>query len=314
LSDGEVSVAILSLGCVTQDWRVPVGGQRIPVVLGYADPASYRNNPFYMGAIVGRVANRISGASFMLDGRRITLAANEGANQLHGGVGGLHTRNWEMDPDGDKAVRLSLVSEDGDQGFPGRVAFEVTISLCGDRLRYDMTASTDRPTPINLAQHNYYNLLGGGSVLDHRLQIVADRFTPVGEALIPTGATESLTGKPFDFRLGRRLEEADPGRMGLDMNFVLGTDSPAVRLAARNGLELTLATDQPCLQLFTAGPLRRQAQPLEGQVHDALGGVCLEPQGYPDAVNRPKFPPIVVTPDTPYRQVLDVTIAPAAQP
>lgn len=309
LRDGDVSVAILSLGCVTQDWRVPLNGNRVPVVLGYSDPGAYRHNPFFMGAIVGRVANRISGAGFDLLGQRCNLDVNEAPHHLHGGKGGLHAQNWDMEPDGDRKVILRRASRSGDQGYPGAVEFVVAISLQGPRLRYDMLATVDRPTPINLAQHSYYNLMGRGPVHDHNLTLAARAVTLTGAGMIPTGDVVALDGQPFDLRWGGRLGKADPQRAGLDLNFVLNPDKAAATLRAPNGLHLTLATDQPCLQIFTAPNLRQSFQPLADQAHVAFGGICLEPQGYPDAPNRPECPSIIVTPDHPYHQRLDVTIA-----
>lgn len=309
LSDGDVLVTILNLGCITQDWQVPLNGRRVPVVLGYDDPQAYRNNPFFMGAIVGRVANRVSGAGFSLGADRFVLDMNEPPHHLHGGAGGLQTRIWAMEPDGPGVVRLRYVSADGEQGYPGRVVFTVVIALRGHTLCYDMMATSDRPTPVNLAQHSYYNLMGAGSVMDHRLQISADAITPVDGAMIPTGDSETLDGLPVDLRQPRDIRQADPDQTGIDMNFVLD-GSRAISMTAPNGMALTLKTDQPCLQVFTAPALRPIAPTLEGQGHGPFGGVCLEPQHYPDAVNTPQFPSHLVTPDHPYHQRLEVCIAP----
>lgn len=312
LSDGDVSVAILSLGCITQDWRVPVAGSRVPVVLGYQNLRDYLANPYFLGVIAGRVANRISGAGFSIDGRAYDLPVNEAPNHLHGGPPGLHAQHWTMEPDGARAVHLQLLSDHGDQGYPGRVALAVTISLRGHTLRYDMQATTDRPTPINLAQHSYYNLMGQGMIWDHRLHIDADRFTPVDAAMIPTGDIENLTGKAFDMRQEKPLHLADPGRRGLDMNYILNTapDRPVAIVTAPNGLQLTLSTDQPCIQLYTAAHLLRSATPLAGQTHTPFSAICLEPQQYPNAVNTPGFPSILIDPDHPYCQTTSVRIAP----
>jgi len=314
LGDGDVSVAILSLGAITQDWRVPLGDQRVPVVLGYRTPQDYAANPCYLGIIAGRVASRISGAGFVIDGQQYDLPANDPPNHLHGGARGIHTQIWDMEPDGDRAVRLSLVSQHGDQGYPGRVAFEVTITLTGFELCYDMRATSDRPTPVNLAQHSYYNLMGQGGIGDHHLQIAADKYTPLDQGLIPTGQTAALEGRDFDLRQGRTLRQADPAEQGLDMNFVLNdvSDRPTACLSAPNGLQLRLTTDQPCLQLYTGAHLRPLGPPLTGQTHAPFSGVCLEPQGFPNAVNTPGFPSVLITPDQPYHQIHRVEIGPKA--
>ncbi len=310
LRDGKVSVTILSLGCITQDWRVPLRGARVPVVLGFADAMDYRHNPGHVGVIAGRVANRISNASFSLDGRRHRLDPNEAPHHLHGGGRGIGTRVWRMEPDGDRAVRLRLRSAHGDQGYPGRVDFTVTITLVGFRLRYDMRVRPDRPTPINMAQHSYYNLMGSGSIRRHRLRLMAQSFTPTGIDMIPTGEVVSLDGQPFDFSAPRTIAEADPMNRGLDLNYVLDGTREAAMLAAPNGMTLRMRTDQPGLQLYTAHHLAPGAASLPGQDHAPFAGLCLEPQGFPDSPNRAQFPSVIVTPDRPYRQVLDVTIAP----
>lgn len=309
LRDGDVSVAILSLGCITQDWRVPLNGRAAPVVLGYRDPESYRRNPYYMGAIVGRVANRIAGAGFAVDGRTYRLNANEGRHHLHGGTRGLSTRNWCMERAGARAVELRHVSRDGAEGYPGQASFCVTITLQGHTLRYDMRAEVDRETPISMAQHSYYALGYHGTVQDHDLCIPAQHYTPVDAEMIPTGQIHPLDGAPFDFRAGRCLSEADPQSRGLDMNFVM-QGGGQVTLEAPNGMGLRIESDQPGLQLFTAPTLAALHPALDGQVHQPFAGLCLEPQGVPDAVNQPLFPAVFAAPDRPYRQVLEVTIAP----
>ncbi|MFT7595718.1 MAG: aldose 1-epimerase [Paracoccaceae bacterium] len=316
LADGDVSVAILSLGCITQDWQVPLDGRRVPVVLGYRHPQDYLNNPHYLGIIAGRVANRISGAGFTFDGQRYVLPVNDRPNHLHGGPAGIYTQNWGVEPDGAGAVRLHLESPSGDQGYPGWVSFEVTISLQGHTLTYDMRADTDCPTPVNLAQHSYYNLMGGGAVLDHQLKILGDHFTPTDAAMVPTGKVQSLTGQDFDLRQAKTVHRADPCHHGLDMNYVLSgaPSDTGVMLTAPNGLQLTMMTDQPCLQLYTGGALAPAGTPLAGQFHAPFAGLCLEPQQYPNALNTSGFPSIVISPDQPYRQKLQVRIAPDGAP
>lgn len=294
LEDGVTRVAILSLGCITQSWEV--GGQ--PVVLGHADPAAYIGNRAFKGGIVGRVAGRIAGARFDLDGQSWALDVNEPPNHLHGGAGGLITRNWDLQPDGARAVRLTLHSQHGDQGYPGAVDFTVTIRLAGHTLTYDMAARVDRPTPISLAQHSYYNLMGRGAVWDHVLSLPAPRYLRVGEGLLVTGEEEPLDGQPFDFRASRSIAEADPARAGLDLAYA-GLAGP-VRMTAPNGMRLRMESDQPCLQLYTGRFLAAPHAPFEG--------LCLEPQQYPDSLNHAGFPVRLATPEAPYLQRLAVTI------
>ncbi|SLN53464.1 Aldose 1-epimerase precursor [Falsiruegeria litorea R37] len=299
LSDGEVSVAVLSLGCITQDWQVPMAGKRMPVVLGYRDPAAYLYNPCYLGAIVGRVANRISGAVFELDGVRYPLDANEPPHHLHGGAYGLHSRNWTLEADGARAVQLRLTSADGEGGYPGRLDLCVTITLEGHRLTYEIEARSNRPTPVNLAQHSYY-ALGDASV-----HIPAQVYTPTDDRMIPTAARDPIAGHSFDFKTTKPVSLADPDGAGLDMNFILD----GTRIEARgSGLQMVMETDQPCLQLYTAQHLVQVAEPLKGQTHKPRSALCLEPQGYPNAVNTPGFPLSLATPEEPYCQRLSVSI------
>lgn len=276
------------------------------MVSGYENPADYLSNPTFLGSIVGRVANRMSGASFAIGSERFGVQVNEPPNHLHGGAQGLNTRNWTMQTDGTRAVQLHHVSPDGDQGYPGRVAFEVTISLSGHTLTYDMVARCDRETPMNLAQHSYYNLMGQGTILEHYVHINADDYTPVDEAGIPTGDVVSLKGHDFDLRVAKTIEAA--GR-DLDMNFVL-SKGVAARVAAPNGMTLKMTTDQPCLQLYTGANQTPAARPLAGQEHVQYSGLCLEPQGYINALNIDVFPSVLISPDQPYHQTTHVRIAP----
>lgn len=315
LESGAARVTILSRGCITHDWRVAHGGAELPVVLGYADPADHLRHPgAHLGVIAGRVANRIAGARFRLDGRDWQLAANEGPNQLHGGPGGLGRRDWRIERDGDRAVRLALHSPHGDQGYPGAVDFAVTVTLDGHRLTYDMAARPDRPTPVNLAQHSYYNLMGGGQVWNHRLRVAAGRYTPVDGAMIPTGEIATVPDR-LDFRRARTIRDADPQGRGIDANLVLdAAPGPAAELDAPNGLRLRLWTDQPGMQVYTAAKLSGTAPAHPGQTLGPFAGICLEPQHFPDSPNRLGFPSILCTPDRPYRQVLTVEIKPETGP
>ena len=312
LSDGDVSATILSMGAATQDWRVPDGsGRRVPVVLGYADPAAYATQSGFLGVIVGRVANRIAGSTYSLGGSTHQVAPNEGPNQLHGGPQGWWAKNWTLEPDGDRAVQLTLHSPDGDMGYSGSVQAQIIISLDGHRLTYDMSATCDRPTPINLANHNYYNLMGDGLIWDHQMQVHADRYTPTGSDLLPTGEIAPVEGTKYDYRQLRSLADADPARGVSDINFALNDDRDiAVSVQAQNGLQLRMWTDQPGLQFYTGQGISAGAQPVAGQSHAPCHGIALEAQGFPDAVNQPDFPSVICTPEKPYKQVTTVEIAP----
>ena len=309
LQDADSAVTVLNLGCVTQSWVSSLCGAERHIVLGYRDPASYLTNPQFLGAIVGRVANRIAKARFDLEGTTYQLDANAPPHMLHGGYNGLHHRIWDADVDGHRAVQLRLHSPDGDQGFAGAVDFTLEISLSDNSLTYAMKARVDRPTPINLAQHSYYNLAGSGPIKDHRLQVAADAILHTDATGIPLGPAHSLDGQALDFRSPKSIRSADPQGHGIDHNYCLTPNAPApqARLWA-DGLALSFHTDQPGLQVYTASNLLPVAPPLQGQTHSAFSGICLEPQGYPDALNQPAYPTIVVTPERPYSQQLTISL------
>ncbi len=311
LSDGDVSVTLLSLGAITSDWQVPLlSGQRVPVVLGHSDILDYARHPGHYGTIEGRVANRIAGGAFNLAGQRYQLSKNEGQNTLHGGVNGWSRRNWDLTPDSDRAVELRLKSVDGDQGMPGTVDVRLVVSLNGHCVTYDFEATPDRETPINMCNHNYYALDGENPIWQQKLQIASDHITETNETLIPTGILKPVVGTQYDFRDMRAIGAADPQKSGIDINYALDCDhsGPAVTLRASNGLDLNLWTDQPGLQVYTGHRLTAVGSALAGQRHGPAMGIAIEAQGYPDAVNHPQFPSIIYSPDRPYRQITSISI------
>ena len=302
LQDGDTAITVLSMGCAVMDWQV-LGRH---VVLGYRDVEAYRTNPASLGVVCGRVVNRIENARFALNGREYTLPANGAPHHLHGGPGGLGWRNWTMERDGDSAVRLTLTSEDGDQGYPGRIAFAVEMRLNAGRLTWDMSGVPDRETPINLAQHLYFNLSGQGTVEDHTLWVDADRYTPNRPDLVPEGTFEAVDGTHYDFRTPKRLTCED----GWDGNLVLNRRSDvAARVVGPDGMQLSLTTDRPGLQVYTSSTLEKHFPEGAGAAHGRSAGLCLEAQDMPNAVNVPAFGSILCTPDRPYRQVTSVEIA-----
>jgi aldose 1-epimerase len=306
LESGEAAVSILSLGSIVRDWRIDGPRGSLPVVLGFAGVDAYVRHARSHGALCGRVANRVAGARFCLDGQEYVLEANEGPHQLHGGPGGLGGLVWDMEPDGN-AVELRLLSPDGDQGWPGGVAFSARWWLEGPRLICEMRGVPDRPTPINLANHNYYNLAGEGTVCDHVLRVAAARYTPTRPDLIPTGAIEPVEGTPCDF-----CEPHEIGDRVLDVNLVLNerpTDAPAAELECpRTATTLRLWTREPGLQLFDSFAMTIEAPGHEGQCYGPFAGVCLEAQHFPDSLHQPEWPSIVRTPEDPYHQRLEVEI------
>ncbi|MEO0912459.1 MAG: aldose epimerase family protein [Pseudomonadota bacterium] len=316
LESADARIAILNYGCVVRDWRVEAAGRAVPCVLGFEEFAPYPEHSKSFGIIAGRVANRIRGGRFSLGGEEFQLAANEGENTLHGGPEGLGKRLWEMEADGPSGVVLRYRSPHGEMGFPGNVDFEVRFELVGPELICEMRGQPDRPTPINLAQHSYYNLDGRGDVVDHVLEIAADQYTPVDAELLPTGGVLPVGGTHMDFRTPVQIGERDLEGAGIDLNLVLNAEGrkPDVPVATlwseETELELTLFSDQPGLQLFNAPKMAIAVPGHDGAEYGAFGGVCLEAQGFPDAVNRPEFPSVIATPDAPYYQRLGVRIAP----
>lgn len=308
LVDGDVRITVLSMGCSIQDWQV--AGRR--VVLGYENPEDYRTNPCVLGSIVGRIANRTSGASFELAGRRWKLPANDGANHIHGGPQGLAWLNWDLQQIDSRHVRLRLSSPHLDQGYPGHVAFEVNLTLNGYALTWEITATPDRETPINLAQHVYFNLNGSGDILDHSVQLHASRMTPTDAALIPTGEVKDVSGTRFDFRGNPTIAQNDPPNQGYDCNFVLDQTKDANAIVtAPDRTQMRLWTDRPGLQFYTAGNLYPFGQALPGAAHQPNCGFCLEAQDFPDSMNQKQFGSILYDENRPYHQRTTVEIKPA---
>jgi aldose 1-epimerase len=280
------------------------------MVLGFPRLESYLHHSRSHGAIVGRIANRTRGASFTLDGQTYALTANEGAHHLHGGATGLGNRIWAMETDtAANTLYLFYHSPDGEEGYPGDVDFAVTFRLEGPRLICEMAGTPDRPTPISLANHSYYNLGGAGTVKDHVLWIDAHDYTPTGAALIPTGEIRPLEGTDFDFSTEREI-----GDTALDLNLVLTPTRDRKRPAARarcprTGRQLELWTDEPGLQLFDASAMTIDAPGHDGATYGPYAGFCLEAQHFPDSLHNPDWPSIVCTPESPYFQRLVVEIA-----
>jgi aldose 1-epimerase len=256
-------------------------GRQANVVLGFDTPEEYRDNPRYLGAIIGRYANRIANARFTLDGKTYRLAANSGSNHLHGGVRGFDQRVWRA-ACGASTLELSYTSPDGEEGYPGTLDVRVTYTLTDrNELVVDYFATTDKATPVSLTQHSYFNLAGDGDVTDHLLQIDADAITAVDENLIPTGVIAPVAGTPFDFRTLTPIGERRDGNY--DHNFVLNGGVRAVE--PKSGRMLDMQTTGPGMQLYTG--YKR--------------GLCLETQHFPDSPNRAEFPSTILRPGSEYR-------------
>lgn len=315
LESAEAAVTILSFGCVMRDWRVDGPAGSLPMVLGFPDMESYLTAARSHGAIVGRIANRVRDARFDFEGRSWELTKNhgpKGQHHIHGGATGLGRRNWAMEVDGG-AVSLTYASPDGEEGYPGAVDFTVTYRLDGPTLTCEMRGVPDRPTPVNLASHTYYNLGGAGSVRDHTLFVDGAEITELDAELIPTGRFLPVEGTHYDFLTPRTIEESDPEKKGLDINYVLrpGRDqsTPAAwARCPRTGLTLRVFTDQPGMQIFDAPTMTVAAPGHEGERYGPYAGLCFEAQHFPDSMNHPDWPSIVVTPEAPYFQRLQVEI------
>ena len=316
-SDTGVEVDIIGYGVVVRDWKVPVGkGPARSVVLGFEELDAYPAHSPYFGAVAGRVANRIAGARFALDGKTYALAANEHGNTLHGGPEGLGKLVWSGEADSAaNAVRFTHMSPDGAMGFPGNVFFTATYTLIGNALRLELAGLPDRRTPISLVQHQYFNLGTGADVLDHEVTINASARSEVDGQLIPTGAILPVAGTDYDFRTGHKLRRADGSPIDCDLNLVLDTGrDPAEPLATVRGpdgaLTLKLWSDQPAVQLYNSVNIAGElpVPGLGGKRYAKYAGLCLEDQMYPGALHQPHFPSIIASPEEPYYHLSEIEI------
>lgn len=312
VSDTGVEVDIIGWGVVVRSWRVPLAGGMRNVVLGFDGFDAYPAASPYFGSLAGRVANRIRNGRFTLDGKTYELAKNFGEHTLHGGPEGIGRQVWDGEADSaTNSVRFTLHSPDGAMGFPGNVDFTATYTLTGNRLRLDLAAKADRRTPINLVQHQYFNLGTGPDVVDHRYKVAAAGYTELGDALIPTGAILPVDGTQWDFRAGRTMRNEKGEAISYDGNVVLDTDrrfaDPVAEVTGPDdALTLKLWTDRPGLQVYNSVWMDVTA---EGKHYGRHGGFCLEDQDLPDAVNHPYFPSIIYGPDRDYSHRVDIEIA-----
>lgn len=312
---------IITYGAALQALWVPdAQGGRDDVVLGHDDLAGYLGTRGFFGATIGRYANRIANARFVLDGEVVQLAANDGPHALHGGPDGFDRRLWqiaEIEDGAQPGVTLAYVSADGEEGYPGRLEVRVTYRLTGpSELTIGFAAEADRLTIVNLTNHSFFNLEGAASdadVLDHRLTVAADRFLAIDPGAIPPpGPPRTVAGTPFDFRsasaIGARIRHDDAQLRhvkGYDHNFCLDNAGKlrfAARLEApRSGRILELSTDQPGLQVYTGNNLDGSIRGKRGRSYRQSDALCLEPQIWPNAPNRPDFPDPRLMPGGVYR-------------
>ena len=308
-----MEVQVLTYGAIVKSIRVPDRrGQFADVVLGYDSMEGYATNPPYLGALVGRYANRVGNAQFTLDGKTYKLAANNNGNSLHGGLKGFDKVVWNAMPFekyGDPGVVMTYGSPDGDEGYPGKLSMRVMFTLTQkNELTIDYTASTDKPTVINLTHHDYFNLAGegSGSALAHVLMINADQYSPVEANMIPLAQPASVAGTPFDFRkptpIGARIDMDDPQLKigsGYDHNFIINRKANDLVLAARveepnSGRVLEVRTTEPGVQLYSANHLDLAGK--SGHAYKKRDAFCLETQHFPDSPNKPSFPTTTLRP------------------
>ncbi|MHA6299580.1 aldose epimerase family protein [Devosia sp. CAU 1758] len=313
-SDTGVSVDIIGYGVVVRDWRVPVAGGERSVVLGFEEFDAYPTHSPHFGSLAGRVANRIKGASFDLDGVTYNLPPNAGDLQLHGGEEGLGRQVWQGQVDNaNNAVRFSHFSPDGAMGYPGNVNFAATYTLSGNRLRLELTATTDRATPISLVQHQYFNLGTSETVLDHSLQVNSSAYTELGADLAPTGAILPSKGTIYDLRQPRIMRDADGAPMDYDIGMVLDTgrklsDPFATVVSPDKDLTLKLWSDRPGVQVYNGVWTDVQVPGLGGKTYGKHAGFCLEDQSFADAVHNPHFPNVIYSPERPYSHWCEIEI------
>jgi len=316
LKNEKIEVQVMNYGGYVLSIKVPDrSGKVADIVLGFDDPVQYyeinhgKGNPFF-GPIVGRYANRIAHAQFTLDGKVYQTPKNDGENTLHSGPDGFHSQLWtgHVIPDG---VELKYLSKDGETGFPGNLSVTVRYTLNGRDLKIDYSATTDKPTVLNLTNHSYFNLSGqgNGTILADELKLNASRFTPVDASLIPTGELKSVVGTPFDFlkphAVGERINANDEqlrlGHNGYDHNFVIDGGGKELKESAEvydpaTGRVLTVLTTEPGVQFYTANFLDGSIKGKGGVAYPRNGGLCLETQHFPDSPNHPSFPTTVLNP------------------
>jgi aldose 1-epimerase len=290
-------------------------GRKKNIVLGFPSFEGYLQRHPYFGSTVGRFCNRIALGKFTLDGVEYSLATNNGPNHLHGGIKGFDMRNWsaeEVRTEDSVGVRLGYTSKDGEEGYPGELEVNALYTLNNDNeLKMEFSARTDKATPVNLTNHSYWNLAGAGeaNILEHLMELNADRYLPVDEGLIPTGELSSVEGTPLDFRtptsIGSRLSQIEADPVGYDHCYSLRSQDGSLALAARvselsSGRVMEVYTTQPGIQLYTGNFLDGSAGSGSYQQYE---GFCLETQHYPDSPNQPSFPSTILRPGEVFKQV-----------
>ena len=319
---GGLSAHILTFGARLAALHVPDSlGRMADIVVGHDRLEDWAASTTYAGATCGRYSNRIGQGRFVLDGRVIDLTRNEGENQLHGGPQGFDSKVWRVVTVTDNAVTLALTSPEGDMGYPGAVEAMVTYRFDAEgRFWIVMQAETTAPTVVNMVNHAYFNMAGRGMVMDQHLRLAAGHYTPVNDALIPTGEVLSVAGTPFDFSALRPIGQVLPGPMGFDHNFCLSepllpVGDELLRPAAEtvdpaSGRRMEIWTNKPGIQFYSGGYLDDSLPGKGGQPIGQFGGFALETQFFPDSPNKPQFPSARLDPGQGYRHVMAFDFTP----
>jgi aldose 1-epimerase len=320
-NDSGIQVNIINYGAIVTHVFVPDrNGKYADVVLGYDSLEGYVNDKVFLGTIVGRYGNRIANGKFQLDGKEYQLAKNNGENHLHGGPKGFFKVLWNAEPiigESGKSLKLTYISQDGEEGYPGTLELTVIYKLTNtNELRIDYEGKTDKPTILNPTNHSYFNLSGDftKTILDHELQINADKFTPVDQNQITTGELRDVEGTPMDFRtstpIGLRINNADEQLnygSGYDHNWVLNNFDKQVREIASlyhlsSGRFMKVLSDQPGLQFYSGNFLDGSFLGKNRIAYQKRTGLCLETQFFPDSPNKPHFPSVTLRPEETYKQ------------
>jgi len=301
-------IKIINFGGIITEIQTPDReGKMGNIVLGFDNFDQYLAGHPYFGAIIGRYGNRIANGEFTLDGEEYQLAKNNGNNALHGGLKGFDKVVWDVEVISCKeraALKLTYLSPDGEEGYPGNLKVSVTYELLMDQFFITYEAETDQATVLNLTNHSYFNLAGGGDILDHILYLNASRYTPVNSELIPTGELANVEGTPFDFRkptrIGERIDEVGGNPSGYDHNYVLDGTEGEEKLAAKvmepgSGRWIEVRTTEPGVQFYTGNFLDGTLSS-RGVTFNKHSGLCLETQHFPDSPNQPDFPSTVLRP------------------
>jgi len=309
-----VQVKISNYGGTVTSWTTPdKNGKMDNILLGFDSLSGYLKRPPYFGALIGRYGNRIAKGKFKIDTATYILATNDGKNHLHGGVKGFDKVVWDVvEPtDSIPSITLNYLAKDGEEGYPGNLKVTVKYTLTdNNELTIEYDAETDKPTVLNLTQHNYYNLAGDhNSILNHSLQIDADNFTPVDSTLIPTGEIKTVKGSAFDFttatKIGARIDSV---KGGYDHNWVLNKKDNSLQLVATlseetSGRKMEVYTTEPGLQFYSGNFLDGKFKDNAGKGFQKHSALCLETQHFPNSPNQPSFPTTLLKPGEKYHSV-----------